>query len=338
MPQYDLAALNSGEQGAPRALLPRPQRPDSTSSNPDAEVTFREGVLLPEATGGEVEERAYIPQHLRQLDISAIVDHISAMAQINRHLPLNDWELPEILYRADLVDWKKVKLLMDSDRVKVQEALAMLDAARLVLSYDEGFPALGVAPYWQRLPWEPADAFTAFQNYLAMIGTRRLDLLSSFRVELLQEWFHVYMWPHRVAAYDMHVVANHQRQRIQMALSIEGRHAQMAEEIMNKLRNLLNAEDYMVAQNVTPKQAVEMLERMAKLQRISVGLPANGGHDQPLVPPAVHVTMQQMAAESKSVENASGTDALDREVEEILRDPAKLELAQRLIISVGGNA
>jgi hypothetical protein len=83
-------------------------------------------------------------------------------ANLTASLPTNDLGLPTYLYRPDLIP-------PDLDTYTGEQRTAILQAASIEISFDQGFPTLETgATLWSRFPWEPADAFEMFQRYVDM--------------------------------------------------------------------------------------------------------------------------------------------------------------------------
>ena len=348
MPRYDLEAIKRGESPSPNGFLKGPLSTEIPIALPvsgmdeirshgiDGEILEGDSPYMEAAEASEILPPVYIPSYLRKIPLELIIDHKSAMHQLNANLPTNDWDLPEFMFRADLITADGLKGL-HGDRESQQRAIDMLDAARIHIDYEEGYPVYNGNPLWHQYPWEPNVAYQAFKMYLELLGVRRLDHLNSFQGTLLREWFHMYMWQHRVAAYDMYISASHAKQKIQLAQTIEGKHFVMAGKLIDELMGLFKEDGYLSGTNVTPKQAVEMIERLSKIQRVSVGLPANGGKDVAIAPPSVSVTMTQIA-ESTGKASTRKDDEQKERIDELLKDPDKLAAAQKLIIDYHSQA
>lgn len=272
-----------------------------------------------------------LPVALRNLDLLSIESRVDLMEQLNTRLPLNDMELPDFLYRPDLLDYTAFTRLgtqgdlrSDSD---VLGAMDLLKAAEVRLYYNEGFPTLkGGTPLWFQLPYETAKAYAAFERYISLSGVRRLIDLAPIRPEESTEWFHLYVWDLRVKAFDLFVVAHHRKNQLSRRLQTEDNHYKMAKSALEAVTAQFAAINWEEAK-VTPPQLVKMMADLAKIQRDAIGLVAGGDLKQPLAPvQTTHVIMQQIAP--KAAQSAREEDEID-----LLRDdPESIELAQELIL------
>lgn len=220
---------------------------------------------------------------------------------------------------------------------------ALLSCAVVMLSYDEGFAALhNGQPWWGQLPCEPADAYVAFETYAELQGIRRFQKVAEIDERLtlqqVEEWSSMYYWPLRVRALDLYMQANHQKLRLQRAQGTEESHYQLASRTIKRLVQYLDN----VALNdetLLPEDAVKMIEKLVKIERISVGLPANGESKEnftPRAPQSVQVLMQQISQNASDNQNAQEHSGITLDAM-LLDDPDAVDSAQRLILRMQGG-
>lgn len=280
------------------------------------------------------------PGPLRQLDIHRLETKHQVMEQLNALLPLNKYDLPDYIYRADLIDHgmmlSALQELKDNPRKEVATKVqGMLHSAQVFLDYTEGYPKFEHQPLWRRLPFEPDHAYLAFQGYLALEGVRQLEYLISFEPADLKAWFHTYLWTHRVVAFDMYNIVDHQRRKIRRALGLENNHFELAGAIIDKVKAKMAeiGEGVDFWKELNPKDAVIILEKMIKVQRLSLGLSTLGGNlDEIPKNPSVQNMLEQISA-VKEVKDDSAKDVAD----EIMSNPDALESAQNLLLELQGS-
>lgn len=275
---------------------------------------------------------------LRQLDHTKLNSNSQVLEQLNALLPLNKYGLPDYIYRADMIDHAMMlsamqELKEDPRKEVATKVQSMLQSALVYLDFSEGFPKFEEEPLWKRLPYEPELAFQAFMAYIQLEGVRDLNDLVGYKPADLMIWYHTYLWAHRVKAYDMYLIVHHQRLKLRRALGMEDNHYQVAGEmIQTVLGKIRQGGDDFWAQ-LKPLQAATILDRMVKVQRMSVGLSAQGGSsvDQMPLIPTVQSMMEQVseATESKDAEVKTVSD-------EIMESPEALEHAQDLLLTMQG--
>lgn len=274
---------------------------------------------------------------LRKLAPSRLNTRRDLLEQLNASLPLNDSDMPDFVYRPDLLDVEAFRKLADPDvsPETVAELQSMLDAATVQLKFHEGFPSLpNGTPFWSQLDYEPTEAHQAFLEYQRQGGVRSLEELGhDIRISMsdLLDWFHMYFWNFRVTAFDMFKVIRHQRLKLLRALNMEDNHFQVAEQLMGQLSDHFRTEEFSKGlAGLDPDKAVAMLEKVTKLQRISVGLGEKGGFSDEIEPPripTVEIAMRQMAIPK---EKESATDEEDFDL--LVESPDNIDIAQELII------
>lgn len=359
MPQLDLDNLVSSSrqqviEGEAKDITRRPLPDDRYTQEPVA----RQDQIRDREHTPYVSRTNRLPfGPLRAINPKTINSKANLMSQLLPTIPLNEYDLPNYVYRADMLDHVLIQQTLttfitqqDEDptapaiphthQAALQGPLdiqSQLDSASIALDYSQGFPTIANGmPFWQQLPFEPREAHDAFVFYLEQSGARKLHDLIAYPLEQVTEWFHLYYWPSRVRSFDLFRIANAQKVKLQRMLTTEDTHFLQAERIMSKLNayfEAINVEELM--DKIDPAQAVGMLEKLVKIQRISVGLSAAGGKEEIAsvrTDPSISITMQQIAqgGGEKKREDADSFDMLSD-------DPDSVDLAQQLIISQQKN-
>lgn len=271
------------------------------------------------------------PSILRRIDFEGIQSREQLMQELNGILPLNEFNLPRYVYRADLLDYRYLLLLSrQADGKAIQDTLAN---AIQTLDYTQGFPTYpNGMPFWSRAEYESKEAFDAFLQYLEQPGARTFHGMGSTAPEILLGYFHIYMWAHRARAYDMFQQAHHQRQRMVRIMRTEDNHYLEAEKMVSAIAAAINGKSAEDLAGMDADKLVSMYEKTTRIQRIAVGLPANGGIDESKAPQntSVEVTMRTIA--KKSGQDAVHDDAAD--IDLMLQDVETLSVAQEFIVKV----
>lgn len=299
---------------------------------------------------------------LKGVDPKKVASVWQLLEQLNPGLPLNEYGLPVYVYRPDMLDYAAVvRALTASEQSTVATTTSFppaqhavpgqhtatsasmaevqqgLEAAIVPLTYNEGFPVTpGGMPFWMQLEFEPKEAYDAFVSYLELGGARQLSALIAYNLEELREYFHTYYWGFRVKAFDLYKVAHHQKVKLQRMLSTEDSHFKIAEKLLKKVEAYFEGKE-LDDEDLSADKVVGMLEKLVKIQRVSVGLPANGeskeadGDKRKVTP--VQILMQQISQNGS--ENRSNTA---NEVDLLLEDPDAVDMAQELIIKMQNNS
>lgn len=225
------------------------------------------------------------------------------------------------------------------------------------LEYAEGYPTLDGAPFWAQLPFEPAEAFVYFQAYLSQYkqGARQVIAVlddplvknvPSISLDHLNECYHIYYWGARCKAHDMFFAAHRRKEREYRAMETEDEHFLQASRLMGIVSAYFEANGEELIETMTPKAALEMFKIAMQAQRISVGLPANGGNSASDHNPGqtLELTMRSISQQSRkgiseeitaeSAENIENNDQKRLNLSEILQNPDMVKSAQELIIKL----
>lgn len=316
---------------------------------------------------------------LRTLDPKKLNTKAQFFEQLTRSLPLSEFNLPNYIYRPDMLDHREFQeaLLAIRDSQAQTQPLAItndasaepdlftessspssgrhttstitvppetrvpgidriqsqLEAAIVSLDYSEGFPALANGrPFWQRLDTEEEAAYDAFISYLEMGGARKRKDLIAYPPDDVESWFHINYWVYRAKAFELYRVADANKLRLHRMLQTEDSHYKVAEKLFAKMAKAFEhfSEEQIIELGV--EKAIGVMEKIVKVQRISVGLSANGGaidpQDLKKSPTTVVITQQ-------IVQNTGESAPIDEDAPDLLVDsPDAIEQAQELIIRV----
>ena len=333
---------------------------------------------------------------------------IQAVRDLTAILPKNDMGLPVGIYRTDLLPFhsyippKKQNssgngnlITIGTDVQPVSDPMPapeqngdieerrvagfpirQLEQAFVWLQYDEGFPALQDGrPFWDRLDFEPNEAYQAFQRYLTMHqgvmpsdtdetdpdesedennaahGTRSVTQLAlstingpisdtdlSRRIDTFKGYFHIYYWGLRAQSYDMFRVAQYRKQQELRAIETQDDHYIVTRKLRHRLMQYMdNDEEFW--DMMTPKIGIDMFKTLTQLERVSAGMPAGGplGADRDGSDRGAQSfeVAFRNVAQKSNISTTSSTDGDTEILDKALEDPNALEVLQELIIKVG---
>ncbi len=297
------------------------------------------GTSLVEAAGmSRVVPKSSEPETLDSLE------RVRVFNTLNSEIPINEYGLPEYVYRADLVP-------ANLDDLEYTERDRILHSAAIDLSYREGYPTLSTGrPFWARMEFEPEVLYSAFDAYLNMAseyGVRGLEVLSgepgiNLSMQRLSEAFTYFYWAPRCRAFDLFRVAAYQKVREARIMKTSDRHYLEAERLLSNLTKFFTELDddgnLTWLKDLAPGVAVTCYEKLAKLQRIALDLPAHGSSSpqEGGIPQNAHLEVilrglaQKADGDLAEVRSRTTTD-----ISLLLENPEAARLAQELIIQVG---
>jgi hypothetical protein len=281
----------------------------------------------------------------------------SVFALLSRRSPLNEFGLPEYIYRADLVPLD----INDSLSYSPEERHNFLQAATLRLSFPHGYPTIHEEPLWSRFEWEPLDAHAAFVRFLELPETsnhenpiRILPLIAeatNLPLEKIIDWADTYYWFWRARAYDLFLVACLRKQREQRISSIEGAHFTLAERLLKKISDYADKRLDLEIEHINSIESITELETDTKLrdivsmaidltrvQRVALGLPATGpiridGEGDGVRP---HATVEDtFKGISSGAKHETTPERRGVEMDRLLANPDDLTLVQSLLVRMG---
>lgn len=291
-------------------------------------------------TTTDIPEKQRLPAALKLVNLDDIRNRSDLHAALCGNLPKNEYGLPKFIYRCDILD---VSLFEgnsrpDSDSLSLSdptdryEAMQdQLNCAMLPISYHEGFPTLpDNQPFWGSLEFESPEAHAAFKAYIALPGARQLSLLSGFPPNNIKEWFHIYYWGLRARAYDAFAVVHHDRVREQRIMSSTDKQFLTTESLLTRLTRQLETIEF--SDITDPSELINLYEKLAKIQRTSLGLPANG-NATPHQPQSLEVSA--IMKKVTHVDNADVQDISEGiDTRQLLTDVDSIDAAQEMILKV----
>ena len=271
---------------------------------------------------------------LRMIQYSAIKDRISLIEQLYRTIPHNHLNLPEFIYRPDLLNPHDFNVIPDASRAhELQQQLA---TAIVHISYAQGFPALSnTTPFWGTLPWETNEQWMALTEFLELPGIRSLHSMTSLPPEDLAEWYTLNYWGPRAKAFDLFKAAHHQRQRIKRIMEVENDHFEKAGKLLAKVAKRIDNMSDDDINNIEPLQAATIMEKLVKVQRVSLGLSAVGGDTEKSTHRKVESTEDLMRTISHTPhQQTMDQQGIDETVDLLREAPEVLEQAQAMILQL----
>jgi hypothetical protein len=323
------------QQADPPTTPKDPLEADPPETSTPAEVTPPQKPQ-PRPVGTPSELSSTLAGPVRTIMYSLIHDRRTLLDQLVKTIPLNPYGLPEFIYRPDLLDPARFDHFPTNEEARALQEV--LGSAIINLTYQEGFPALPSGlPFWANLEWEDHDGYKTFTEYLEQPGVRSLHALQGLPLDQGLDWFTLNYWSWRAKSFDLYQAAHEQRMRIRRILHTEGAHYELAEKLLKQVRGRVNSFTEDELDQIDPMSAVNMMEKLVRVQRISLGLAAAGAMDegkgaaarQPL---PIEQQMRKLTKDSQFEEQRRQDDT---EID-ILRDsPEALEMAQELILKLG---
>ena len=256
------------------------------------------------------------------------------VAQLSKDLPTNNFGLPIFFYRSDLLPLHAPHLTQSD-----------INGAATGLFYTEGYPTLNTGKsFWNQLPHESFEAFKLFENYLDQdeeYGIRQIDLLAAAKgLELsnIQDLYKEYYWSYRSRAFDIFQAAAEQKRRERVIQKMENKHYDKSGALLTKLWERF--EDAQWIEELNAKEAIEAVETLIKLQRLSVGLTgqhasSSAGHTN--APGAsAEVILRQITQGATAGQEATG-DMLRNKMLSLLSDPTQGAILQEMILRVNST-
>lgn len=189
-----------------------------------------------------------------------------AVATLMQRARTNEFGLPTSFIRSDLLP-TNLGLLYESD----------VESASEGLFYFEGYPTLSTGQtFWHQLPHEPYEAYILFTQFIEQaeeLGIRQLDLLAvatNQDLDILQDRYHEYLWGVRARSHDVFCTAAEQKKRVLRTRKAENKHYDIASTLMDTLMQKFEDSDWI--EELDAKAAIEVLESLVKIQRLSLGL------------------------------------------------------------------
>jgi hypothetical protein len=286
--------------------------------------------------------KSNIPASLTGIDLTKTMTRAELIFALQNNIPRNEYNLPRYLYRTDLLDpgifhltEQEQQEIDNGENDKYQIMQASLDAAVLELTYQEGFPAFRAtgAAIWSKLDFESPEDHDLFESYRSLPGARQLELLPAQHKKRTIVLFHTNYWAVRTLASDAFASVHMRRMREQRILKTDDAHFLMSERLITKLKDVESGVNWDVLKE-NPQEFVQTLERVAKLQRQSLGLvSANGsGGKAPEGVESVQSAMRRSLEQPVQSEATSAPEAAD--ILKLLGDDKLAGMAQEVILRV----
>jgi hypothetical protein len=272
---------------------------------------------------------------IRTIQYSHIIDRRSLMDQLSKTIPLNQYGLPEFLYRPDLLNPDDFKTYPTVEKAwKLQETL---NAAIIHIAYHQGFPTFAEGlPIWTPFPFETDEAQRAFAEYLELEGVRSIHMMISWSIDDLMEWMILNSWVPRAKAFDLYRMAYAQRKRQQRILTTEENHYEEADKLLKVATRKLGSLTQEDLDNMSIIEAAKVFDIATKIQRVSLGLPAQGAADPRTLKDTRRV--KPVEEQMREIADAGNAELHRKDMEEIdlLRDgsPEAIEAAQGLLLKL----
>jgi hypothetical protein len=318
----------------PRAPLSQPFDPSRDNSGLDdfAPPTIHTNSIGSESES-ESEFRPATDPKSERIVLPESTSRGDAVYHLAQKVPSNEFGLPLWFYRSDL--------LPPVDQLTGYG----VDAAAEGLFYHDGYPVTQYGTsFWNQLPHEPYDTFNAFMKFLDQaqeLGIRQLDLLSAqmegTSLEQLQQFYREFYWSARARAYDLFIVAAERKKREYRIRGMEDDHFSRSAKLLDDLLAKFQNKDWVGELNA--KEAVEVLESLVKIQRLSVGLTgqhASSNAGTPNQPGASGEFILRQITKGVTLGNG-GDNPFGQKLEQLLQDPESGMMLQELILRVNTN-
>lgn len=270
----------------------------------------------------------YVPYSLRGSKISDVNTRSDLIRELSKHIPENEYGLPQYYYRPDMLD--KQVLIGSMERQEATFVDEMLQAAICQVNYDQGFPGLSDGtPVWGQLPWEGKESYDLFTMYLDQDGIRRIDRLNFEARELVVEYYNLNYWFTRAKSYDLFRAAHHSRLREQRIMNLEDNHWVEGERLVRRLFSAIGRKNDEELDKMEVDKLISSVERAVRIQRAAVGRGMNGDRegDSPKAT-SVEIAMKTVATVVEKTEEQEEFDLT------LLQNPELITMAQELIIKV----
>lgn len=271
----------------------------------------------------------FCPPQAQRVLLPDGVSRSDAIFILSKGIPTNQFGFPLFFYRSDLLP-ADLNALVQSD----------VDHCAIELFYSDGYPTLdNGTPFWEQMPHEPFADYLLFKRFLDQAedtGIRQLHLLAADQMkplELCLARAREYYWSIRAKAYDLFVVAAEQKKREHRIRLTEGRHYQMAKDLMDSL--LVKFDDPEWVGQLTTAEALDYLEKLVKIQRVSLGLSGtNASTLSKDAAPGVSVELLMRNLSKNGMVPQEDAGDFKDQLDILLNDPEAGAVAQELILRV----
>lgn len=250
-------------------------------------------------------------------------------------IPNNELGLPLYYFRYSMFPTPGAGTITQSD----------IDYAVVPLDYTQGFPCLPSGrPFWSQFDDEDISAYMALMRYLEQpeeVGLRQLHLLALDDdlpgEDMVYEWSKGYLWQQRAMAYDLFKSAASKRRKELRLVGAEERTYDQTTALLKKLSQALDTLDW---STMDPGDAVDIMDKLVKMQRVALGVPAAGplpiAATQGNTPVSAEIIMRSASMKAGlGGQQAGGHGATGAQLAALASDPAAFAQMQELIIRVG---
>lgn len=256
-----------------------------------------------------------------------IINHLA------KQVPANEFGLPLFYYRSDFIPIDKAQTLGYLSEEDYQ-------VATQYIYYTEGYPTLDDGtPFWQQLPHEPYPSYVLFKLYLEQAELEGIRVLADLATEQQMELQAIrsnaleYYWTARSRAYDMFIIARNAKIREHRINKAENKHFETAGNLLEQL--LVKFDNPEWIKDLSASEALENLERLVRIQRLSLGLTGQQSSTNvgaPAQGSSVEVIMRSL---TKNIGLSSGAqEGFADRLQRILTDESTAMGAQELIVKM----
>ena len=200
--------------------------------------------------------------------------------------------------------------------------------------------------FWEQLPGEPSDAYRLFVAYrsladlpalvaarLPMMSLRSISAVaaqSGLSGEYVADLAVIYHWNLRAKAYDHFQSWQQEAQRLIMVRKTENVHWKTARMLFQRILKWLN--EHM--DELDPATALQWFQTAIKLERISLGLPADKPLELANSGSGTQVSVQVAQFQTQAQAQQSVASAVEG-AKKLFQDPEAADLANRLLERMG---
>lgn len=215
---------------------------------------------------------------------------------------------------------------------------SVIEEARTLISFEDGFPTVEGIPFWERLEGEAMPYYKLFKEYremkyLAEVNkggslTRSIAKLAEstgMTGRQLNALSRIYHWQVRVKAYDSYKATERQLAKQQDITLMEEKHAKISNQLLDQAVNYLLEHP----EQLSPKVAIELASLAMRSGRLSLGLnPDKPGSDSGGNGRGTNINIMNQANMGSSEGSAvsdDGLSAVERKTQENSTKPSHLQ-------------
>lgn len=220
------------------------------------------------------------------------------------------------------------------------DGIRQLDTLFIELSNDPRFSTILDAHQnqYQNAGATHADTDADYEDEDDDVGSTKLEG-SGYGLGLqgLVSLYRQYYWSSRARAYDLFVVAAEQKRREHRIRKMENRHFIQAEQMFEQLLEKFQDPEWI--EELNAKEAIEALETLVKIQRLSVGLTgqhasSNAGNVTAGRKGVTAEYIMRQVAQGTASTSGEGADRFTNKLQALLADPSQGMLIQEAILKL----